>query len=46
VADVVALTGTSFTAANQLGSRFVGHGILSEITGYARNRRFQYGEYV
>jgi Fic family protein len=46
VNDVVQLTGTSFTAANTLVSAFVRHGVLSEITGQARNRRFRYDEYV
>ncbi len=39
-------TGTSFTAANQLMQKFVRHGLLSEITGQARNRRFRYDAYI
>ena len=33
-------------SANQLVARMAGLGILREITGYSRNRRFRYGEYV
>jgi Fic family protein len=46
VNDVAKLTGTTFTAANQLVERFVQAGILVEITGQARNRRFRYDAYV
>lgn len=46
VAGVRDLTGVSFAAANELVKRLVGIGVLREITGYARNRRFQYDEYV
>ena len=46
VSGVRAITGTSYVAANQLVARFVEMGILEEITGYRRNRRFQYGAYV
>lgn len=46
VNDIVDLTGVSFTAANQLMSRFVETGILSEITGQTRNRQFRYSDYV
>ena len=46
VSDVQAITGTSYVAANQLVARFVELGILEEITGYRRNRQFQYGAYV
>ena len=46
VSEVKAITGTSYVAANQLVARFVEMGILEEITGYRRNRRFQYGPYV
>lgn len=44
--DVQELTGTTYAAANQLVSRLVELGILLEITGYARNRRFRYEPYV
>jgi len=40
------ITGVSFQAANTLVSRFVEHGILSEFTGHARNRRFRYAAYI
>jgi hypothetical protein len=43
---VQAQTGTSFAAANQLVARMTKLGILREITGYARNRRFRYEAYV
>jgi Fic family protein len=46
VRSVQAVTGTSFRAANQLVARFVSHGILREITGNARNRKFRYEPYV
>jgi Fic family protein len=46
VGDVRALTGTSFSATNALVARLVELGILSEITGNARNRRFRYDAYV
>ena len=43
VRDVV---GTTFTAANQVVKRLVELGILREITGHARHRRFRYDAYV
>ena len=46
VSQIQAITGTSYVATNQLVARFVKMGILDEITGYRRNRRFQYGPYV
>ena len=46
VNDVRALTGTTFAAANALVSRLVDLGVLSEMTGYARNRRFRYAPYI
>lgn len=46
VNDVVALTGTTYAAANSLVARLVQLGILAEMTGYARNRRFRYQPYV
>ena len=46
VKDVQALTGTTFAAANGLVSRLVDAGVLAEMTGYARNRRFQYAPYI
>ncbi len=46
VNQVQALTGTTYPAANALVSRLVARGILAEITGNARNRRFRYDPYV
>ena len=46
VDDVVAVTGKSYEASNVLVKRFVELGILREITGHSRNRRFRYDEYV
>jgi cell filamentation protein, protein adenylyltransferase len=40
------ITKTSYQAANSLVGRFVEHGILAELTGHARYRRFRYGEYI
>ena len=45
-AGVQQITGTSYVAANQLVSRFVDLGILEEITGHRRNRRFEYRPYL
>lgn len=46
VNDAMALTGTSFVAANGLVRRMVDAGILAETTGRARHRRFRYDAYV
>ena len=46
VTDVQQMTGTTYAAANNLVSRMVAIGVLSEMTGYARNRRFRYGPYI
>lgn len=46
VGKVAAITGVSFSAANQLVNRFVEYEILSELTGQARNRRFRYNQYI
>lgn len=46
VADVCQLTGTTFPAANKLVSRLAEHGIIQEITGNKRNRRFRYEPYI
>jgi hypothetical protein len=40
------LTGTGFAAANQLVARIAELGILREITGNARSRRFRYEPYA
>lgn len=44
--DVQGVIGTTFPAANQIVRRLVEVGILSEITGHARHRRFRYDPYV
>jgi len=46
VAEVRKLTGTTFPAANTLVARLAGLGVLREMTGQARNRRFRYEHYV
>lgn len=46
VSDVRDLTGTTYTAANNLVAQMVEIGILHEITGRVRNRRFMYRDYV
>jgi Fic family protein len=46
VNEVRDVTGTSYPAANQLIERLVRIGILTEITGRSRNRRFRYDAYV
>ena len=46
VNEVRDLTGTTYPAANQLVERLVKIGILGEITGQSRNRRFRYDPYV
>lgn len=44
--EIQALIGTTFAAANQIVRRLVDLGILMEITGQARHRRFRYDGYV
>jgi Fic family protein len=46
VKEVQSLSGTSYPAANQLVQRLVELGVLREMTGQARNRRFRFEEYV
>lgn len=46
VKRIMDLTGVTFAAANQLMHRFEDAGVLVEITGQARNRRYQYNDYV
>jgi Fic family protein len=46
VENVVALTDTSFASANGLVARMVEAGIVVEMTGFARNRRFRFDSYV
>lgn len=44
--EVQDLIGTTFAAANQIVRRLAAIGILDEITGHARHRRFRYEPYV
>lgn len=46
VKDVKEITGNSYAAANNLVARFCDLGLLREITGQARNRRFRYEPYI
>ena len=46
VKQVREMTRTTSPAANDLVRRFVDQHILVEITGYARNRRYRYDDYV
>lgn len=46
VSDIQTLSGTTFAGANQVVRRLVDLGILREITGQARHRRFRYDAYV
>jgi Fic family protein len=46
VNDVQKITGTSYAAANSLISRMLKIGVLDEMTGFARNRRFRYAPYI
>jgi len=46
VGEVRDLVGVTYGAANQLVDRLVEIGVLSEMTGQARNRRFRYGGYI
>lgn len=46
VSTVEKMTGTSYAAANNLVAQMVRIGVLGEMTGYARNRRFRYGPYI
>ncbi len=46
VNDVRAITQTTYPAANDLVGRLEHLGILEEVTGQARNRRFRYSAYV
>lgn len=44
--DVQSLLGTTFAGGNRIVQRLVDAGILREITGKSRNRRFRYEAYV
>jgi Fic family protein len=46
VKDVQGVTGTTFPAANTLVAKLVDEGVLVEITGKRRNRKFMYSDYI
>jgi Fic family protein len=46
IEDIRQLTGTTFQAANQLAQKLVEQGLLTEMTGQKRHRRFRYDAYV
>ncbi len=46
VKDVQTLLGTTFAGANQIVQRLVSLGVIREMTGQARHRRFRYDAYV
>ena len=46
VNEVQERIGTTYTAANDLVSKFVSNDILHEVTGQARNRKFMYQSYI
>jgi len=46
VKEIQALTGISFPSASDLVKRFIDIGLLVEVTGQARNRRFSYVPYI
>lgn len=46
VKDVKELTGTTYPAANDLVTRLEKEGVLEEMTGQKRNRRFLYRDYL
>ena len=46
VGNIQEILGTTYRSANSLVARLVKVGILKEITGYTRNRRFSYNPYI
>ena len=46
VNQVQEVTGTTYAAANQLVARLTELEVLREVTGYSRNRRFRYEDFV
>lgn len=46
VAEIQNLINTTYPAANNLTQKFVDHGVLVEVTGQKRNRRFVYRDYT
>ena len=46
VNEIRDLIGFTYTAANHLVDRLIATGILEEVTGHTRNRRFRYAAYI
>lgn len=46
VNDIRAMLNVSYPAANSLMNKFVEHGLVEEVTGQARNRRFRFSPYI
>jgi cell filamentation protein, protein adenylyltransferase len=46
VNEIVDLINISYPAASNLISKFVEYGLINEITGNARNRRYRYTQYI
>lgn len=46
VHDVATITGTTFAAANTIVAKLVSLGILQEVTGQSRHRRFRFGPFI
>ena len=46
VAEVQGLLESTYPVANNIVTKLIEHGILQEITGRKRNRRFEYTDYV
>jgi hypothetical protein len=46
VNEVCSLIATTYPAANDLVARMVSLGILEEMTGRTRNRRFRFSSYI
>nr|VFK53959.1 MAG: Fic family protein [Candidatus Kentron sp. TUN]VFK55973.1 MAG: Fic family protein [Candidatus Kentron sp. TUN] len=46
VKNISEITGKSFNASNELVTRFQDIGVLTEVTGQSRNRKYVYQEYI
>ena len=46
IANVMEITGAQFVSANNLVAKLTKTGILEEMTGFSRNRRFRYAPYI
>jgi hypothetical protein len=46
VSRVAEITSLTYRAAADLVAQLVSHGLIEEITGQARNRKFRYSPYV